>query len=136
MAMVLVWNLNEIHITGPHAIYVKSFQKQENGILKGQYIFDCINSWDRLDKTPLIHQREIRDLYYVSLYSDTVKAGAGVPKPSGGQNKKPGGEPRPQQDGGQGDHVNMDVDGIGHHVSGGNIVHGDKIVYNIYPENK
>ena len=135
MAMVVVWNLKEpLHgITGPHAVYAKSFQKQKFGMLKGAYIFECINSWDQLDKTPLVHQDEIRDLYYVSLFSDTVKAGAGIPKPSGGQNKKHG---RPQQDGGQGDHVNMDVDGIGHHVSGGNIVHGDKIVYNIYPENK
>ena len=126
MAMVLVWNLNEIHITGPHAIYVKSFQKQENGILKGQYIFDCINSWGRLDKTPLIHQREIRDLYYVSLYSDTVKAGAGVPKPSGGQ--KSGGGPGPQQDGGQGGNINIKISGKGHSISGGNKISGDHTV--------
>ena len=71
MAMVVVWNLNELHVTGPHALYVKSFRNQDNGMLKG-YVFDTINSWDHLDKTPLIHQREIRDLYYVSLYSESV----------------------------------------------------------------
>ena len=135
MAMVVVWNLDEkLHrVTGPHAVYAKSFfQKQKFGILKGAYIFECINSWGQLDKTPLVHQEEIRDLYYVSLYSDTaVKAGAGVPKPSGGQKRKAGGGPGPQQDGGQGKHVRIDVSGSGNTQTGGNIA-GGTILYHNY----
>ena len=132
MAMVVVWNLNELHITGPHAVYVKSFQNQENGILKGQYIFDCINSWDRLDRTPLVHQREIRDLYYVSLYSD--KAGAGVPEPSGGQKRKPGGGPGPQQDEGQGGNsIVQNFSGNNSTNMGGNMVFGNSTT-NYHPK--
>ena len=121
MAMVLVWNLNEIHIIGPHAVYVKSFQKQENGILKGQYIFDCINSWDRLDKTPLIHQREIRDLYYVSLYTESAASSAAGTSGEKKNNKRPDGKEQQQQGDGHGRSMKMDIRGRGHNVFGGNI---------------
>ena len=134
MAMVVVWNLDEkLHrVTGPHAVYAKSFfQKQKFGILKGAYIFECINSWGKLDKTPLVHEEEIRDLYYVSLYSDTaVKAGAGVPKPSGGQKMKPGGGPGPQQDEGQGGNsIVQNFSGNNSTNMGGNMVFGNSTTH-------
>ena len=133
MAMVVVWNLDDkLHrVTGPHAVYAKSFfQKQKFGMLKGDYIFECINSWGKLDKTPLVHEEEIRDLYYVSLYSDTaVKAGAGVPKPSGGQKRKAGGGPGPQQDEGQGGNIFIHISGKGNSMSGGNKIDGDQNNY-------
>ena len=126
MAMVVVWNLNELHIRGPHALYVKSFQKQENGILKGEYIFDCINSWGRLDKTPIIHQREVRDLYYVALYSESVPSAAEAAKTS--DNNK---DPRRAKDprGGQGHSIVQKFSGNNSTNMGGNMVFGNSTTH-------
>ena len=38
-------------------------------LLKGSgYILNCLNSWGEEDREPLIHNREMTDLYFISIY--------------------------------------------------------------------
>lgn len=63
--MVACWKTGFTGLHERHAVYVQYWEKDEK---KGNYNFQCINSWGTLNKPyPQLTEADLSEIYYISL---------------------------------------------------------------------